>query len=215
MTVQTDNPISLHDIPRDGDLLVTPEKTILWIYELPMHNSFFLLFEVWRALGISALILCLCFLPFALFSGEGLASVLQSFGIIALVFGILLLISIPAYLIVTKANNGLYTVLFEMDDRGISHTQIKTDKARALELLTAFVSSQAKSPSASAASILSASGGSLYTAFADVRTIRAEKEKHLIRLNCRFQRNQIYAADSSFDTVYQYIVTHCPNAAVR
>ena len=186
-----------------------------WVYEAPMLKSFFLLMEVWKALGISALILFGIISVIGLVTGSGLTGIISSAGICLMVFGILLLLSVPAYYIVTKANNGKYTVLFEMDETGIDHTQIKTDMAKALELLTALVGGVAGNKTTTAAALLSAGGTSLYSRFDKVRSIRAIPEKDLILLGGRFVRNQVYAEERYFDAVYGYIRDHCPNAEVR
>ena len=102
-----------------------------------------------------------------------------------------------------------------MDDSGIDHTQIKTDKARALEMLTAYVGSAVKNRTTTAAAVLSAAGTSLYSRYDKVRSIKALPEKNTILLNGRFIRNQIYAEDRYFDAVYDYIRRHCPNAEIR
>ena len=133
-----------------------------WVYELPMLKSFFLLFEVWKVLGLSAIAVASLMAGASLGQGGGLEGLLFSVEMGALVLGILMVLSIPAYYIVTKANNGKYTVLFEMDDSGIDHVQIKTTKAKALDRLIAFTGSVAKNRTTTAAGLLSASGGSLY-----------------------------------------------------
>ncbi len=186
-----------------------------WVYEQPMMKCFFLLFEVWRVLGLGCLITLLLLMLFDLFQGKGLSSLWGTLQLAGISFGIIMALSLPAYYIVTKANNGRYTVLFEMDDEGIDHIQIKTEKARALDLLTVFVGSAAKNKTTTAAGLLSASGGSLYSPFSTVRKIRAYPEKNMIRLNGVLIRNQIYADDEDFDAVYDYIVTHCPNADAK
>ena len=186
-----------------------------WIYEVPMLKSFFLLMEVWKVLGISAFLVFIIMSLIDLISGQGFAGILFSLEMCLLLLGIFLVLSLPAYYIVTKANNGKYTVLFEMDDSGIDHTQIKTDKARALEMLTAYVGSAVKNRTTTAAAVLSAAGTSLYSRYDKVRSIKALPEKNTILLNGRFIRNQIYAEDRYFDAVYDYIRRHCPNAEIR
>ena len=104
-----------------------------WVVELPMLKSLHLLLEVWKVLGLAVVVTALIGLLVSLLSGGGAAGVLGTLKTVALVAGILLVLSIPAYLIVTRANNGAYTVLFEMDDSGIDHIQIKTEAAKAPE----------------------------------------------------------------------------------
>lgn len=181
-----------------------------WIYEQPMMKSLFLLMEVWRVLLIAALVPFVILLivskePF----GERLLNALLT---LAIPLGILLVLSLPAYLIVTRANNGKYTVLFEMDEQWISHTQIKTEKARALEVLTMFAGAAAHSPTTAGIGMLNASGGSLTCRLEKVRSIKGTRRKNLIRVNTLLKRNQVYVADSDFDFVFGFLKDHCPNA---
>lgn len=187
----------------------------VWVYELPMTKSFFLLFEAWKVLALAALAPMTVIALTGLFGGDGLSGVLFGVEMAALVFGIMFVLSIPAYWIVTKANNGKYTVLFEMDENGISHTQIKTDKAKILDSLTMMAGAATRNYSTMGAGMLSASGGSLYSNFLRVRVLKAYPKKHLIRVNGRFVHNQVYVDDEDFDFVWEFIRSHCINAVVK
>ncbi len=186
-----------------------------WVYELPMHKSLFLLAEVWRVLGIAVLIVMIFGTIVNILNGSGLQASLSFAGILAIVLGILLVLSIPSYFIVMKAGNGKYTVLFEMDDSGIDHIAIKTEATKALEILTILAGIAGKSHGTTAAGALAATGGSLYSRFANVRKIKADRENNLIRVNGRLTRNMIYAADEDFDFVYDFITDHCPQAEIK
>ena len=183
-----------------------------WVYELPMMKSFFLLFEVWKVLALSAGVVALFMAIVSLAKGEGADGVVFAVEMAALVLGILAVLSFPAYYIVTKANNGKYTVLFEMDEEGIDHIQIKTDKAKALDILTIGVGLAGGNRGAVSAGALSATGGSLYSKFSNVRKVKAIPKNHLIRVNGILIHNMIYADEEHFDWVYNYIKDHCPNA---
>ena len=185
-----------------------------WVYELPMLRCFFLLFEVWKVLGMSAAVVALFMTIVSLIDGYGLQGLLFALESAAVPLGILLVLSLPAYWIVTRANNGKYTVLFEMDDSGIDHIQIKTDKAKALDLLTTFAGIAAGSRTTTASGMLSASGGSLYSRFSKVRKIRADRRNNRILVNGTLVRNQIYVDDGNYDFVINYIVSRCPQAKV-
>lgn len=210
--------------PEEDDL---PEETpepalkpdsggvIRWVYEQPMTKSFFLLSEVWRVFAVTGVIVLLIDLFITLVSGGDLNSMITSVLVILGVLAFLCLLSLPAYWIVTKANNGKYTVLFEMDENSITHTQIKTDKAKALDLLAVLAGQKIKNPSVTAAGLLSASGTSLTSQFRKVKKIHAYPEQNLIKLNSALIRNQVYADDESFDAVLRYIVERCPDAEVR
>ena len=209
--VQADVP--LDDMPKDR-VLKDGKGTYRWIYELNMLKSMFLLVEVWKVIAMAAAVVCIFMLLVGIFSGDGISAAVGAVQTCILVLGILFVLSVPSYYIVTKANNGKYTVLFEMDDEGIDHTQIKTDKAKALELLALFVGGIAKSRGATASAALSASGGSLYSRFSKVKKVKACPKKNLIRVNGTLIHNQVYVRDEDFDFVYQFIVDHCPNAKI-
>ena len=187
-------------------------NTYRWIYEQQMLKSFFLLYEVWRVLLLAAVIICLLMAIFNLFNGEGIKGVLSAIETSGLVCLIMVILSIPAYYIVTRANNNKYTVLFEMDENGIDHTQIKTDAAKALDALTVFTGLAARQRTTTAAGLLSASGSSLYSDFSKVKKIRCIRENNTILLSSTFIRNQVYAEDEDFDFVSGFIIDHCPNA---
>lgn len=186
--------------------------TYRWIYEMPMLKNMFLLFEVWKVLAMAVAAVFVLMGLINVISGNGLDGAIGAAEMALLVLAILFVLSVPAYYIVTKANNGKYTVLFEMNEEGIDHIQIKTDKARALELLTLYVGGIAKSQTASASAALSASGGSLHSAFSKVRKVKAYPEKNLIKVNGKLIHNQVYVGDEDFDFVYKFITEHCPNA---
>ena len=204
----------LNDTAEDEKPSEDKDGVYRWVHELPMMNSFFLLFEVWRVLSLSAGIIVVIMAVVNLLSGNGLDGVIGAIGCGLLVLAILMVLSLPAYWIVTKANNGKYTVLFEMDEEGIDHTQIKTDKARALEVLTMLVGSKTGNRTVTGSGLLSAAGTSLYSRFSEVRKIKADSSKCLIQLNGRLIRNQVYTDPEHYAFVLDYITSHCPQAEI-
>ena len=195
---------------QSDDVLLCKDGTYRWIYELPMMKSFFLLFEVWRVLLIAAIVPFLLMLLFTYGTFlERLRDTAITFGIVA---GILFVLSIPAYWIVTRANNGKYTVLFEMDDTEISHSQIKTEKAEALSILTSLAGGVSGNMTVAGIGMLQLSGGSLTCRYEKVRLIKGIRRKHLIKVHTLLKRNQVYVKDSDFDFVFSYLKDHCPSA---
>ena len=195
-------------------LIKEDENKYSWVYEQPMLKSFFLLFEVWRVILIAAAILALFLIIMNLITGNGFEGILSSIGMAGLAGGIIFVLSIPSYYIVTKANNNKYTVLFEMDENGVDHTQIKTEAAKALEALTILAGIATRNRTTTASGILSATGGSLYSDFRKVRKIKVLPDKNTIMLNGRFVRNQVYAEDEDFEFVSNFIIEHCPEAKI-
>ncbi len=187
----------------------------VWVYEQPMLKSFDILLEVWKVLLIASFVPITMMVVFALVEGSGLEGILFSFQLGALVFSIIFVLSIPAYWIVTRANNGKYTVLFEMDEFGISHTQVKTEKAKLLEALTVMAGAATRNYTAMGAGVNAAAGSSLYSSFPNVRELRAYPEKNTIAVNGKLIRNKVYVDSEDFDFVWEFIKSHAVNATVK
>lgn len=196
-----------------NNMLKFNNEKYYWIYELPMTKSFFILFEVWKVLLVSILIINVFLnVPMALIE-HSWASFTGMLQMSLIVLAIMLVLSIPAYWIVVKANNGKYTVMFEMDEEGIDHQQIKTDKAKALDKLTMMAGTLTGNASVVGAGLISSSGSSLYSRFSHVRKLIAYPGKNLIRVNGRLMRNQVYVDRENFDFVWSFLLAHCPNAS--
>ena len=103
--------------------------------------------------------------------------------------------------------------MFEMDEEGIDHQQIKTDKAKALDKLTMMAGTLTGNASVVGAGLISSSGSSLYSRFSHVRKLIAYPGKNLIRVNGRLMRNQVYVDRENFDFVWSFLLAHCPNAS--
>lgn len=204
----------LHSAQPDHKPAADPDGVYRWVCERPMLKSFFLLFEIWRVIIFSAALIIVVTAVIDLLSGNGLNGVTSAVGMGLLVLAILMVLSLPAYWIAAKANNGNYTVLFEMDEEGIDHTQIKTDKAKALEALTVLMGKRTGNRTTAGAGMLSAAGTSLYTRFSAVRKIQADASKCLIRLKGKLIRNQVYTDPEHYDFVLDYITSRCPQAEI-
>ena len=102
---------SLDDMPKDR-VLKDAKGTYSWIYEMPMLRNMFLLFEVWKVIAMAVAVVAIVMMVMGLIGGDGIAAALSSVKMCALVVGILFVLSVPSYYIVTRANNGKYTVLF-------------------------------------------------------------------------------------------------------
>ena len=68
-----------------------------WVYELPMLKSFFLLFEVWKVLGLSAMIVVFFMSVVSLVQGGGPSAMIFNMEMGALVFGIMFVLSIHCH----------------------------------------------------------------------------------------------------------------------
>ncbi|MBP5212883.1 MAG: hypothetical protein J6Z30_08510, partial [Pyramidobacter sp.] len=112
---------------------------------------------------------------------------------------------------------GRYCVLFEMDYKGVEHQQMKAQvkKAQLIGVLTALAGLAGKRiGTVGQGMTVAGASGSMYSAFADVKSIVADKKRSLIKVNETLFKNQVYADGEEFDFALDYIVTHCPQAKV-
>src|SRR5690606_27126679 len=109
--------------------------------------------------------------------------------IVAITTGLMLL----AYPLVAWLNGGKYCVIFEMDDIGIRHIHMRRQFRRnqVLALLTVIAGAASGSAQTAGAGLLAGSRRSLYTAFADVRSLRAIPTREVIHLASRLTHNQV------------------------
>ena len=135
----------------------------------------------------------------------------------AKVFGILLLgmtaLAALGYLLYAAIMGGSYIVEFEMDEKGVCHRQIpsQAEKARKLGQATAILGASSGRIAAAGAG-RNAQRTEMYSEFAKVRKVKATPRRGLIKVNELLGHNQVYTAKEDFAFVYQYIVSHCPNA---
>jgi len=183
-----------------------------WAYEYDMLRNPSILFVVLKVFAYIILGMGLLFLIMGLFDGNDFLETLLFSGKMVLILGgIFLFLAIVSYLILALVFNRKYMVLFEMDENGILHRQMQKQvkKAQALAFITAMVGLMAKRPSTVGAGLLSATKTSSYSTFSSVRSVKAYRGRHLIKVNEPFNYNQVYV-DEDFDFVYDFIRSHCP-----
>jgi hypothetical protein len=130
-----------------------------------------------------------------------------------IMLGIFVVLTIIGVLI-TAAILGKYVVLFEMDEKEVTHIQMprQIKKAEAIGLITALVGAMAKNPTTIGTGMLAASKTKSTSVFAKVRRVKARRRLNLIKVNQRLEHNQVYVPKEDFDFVYNYIKSRCINA---
>lgn len=183
-----------------------------WIYALNMWTNptiLFLVFKIffWVFVGIWALMVIIMLCEDG-WDGEAFWGLTWPMMILMGVFTIIALI---AYAIVAAMYGGKYTVLFEMDEKGINHCQIKEQarKARKMGLITAAAGLATGNLTTAGVGLMSASRTSMYSSFDKVRSVQRRKGRNLIKVNELLFKNQVYVRDEEFDFVYDYIKSHC------
>ena len=188
-----------------------------WKYDLHMLKNPSVLFDVYKALGMTLLITgFIIFLIQACSTGfhlEDVGFVLKIMGIMVAIFFVL---GILGYLLYAALSGWVYTVNFIMDEKGVVHQQSpRSEKVgRRIGCLTVLVGLFARKPGVMGTGMLAASNTSMSSDFSSVRKVKARRWMNTIMVNEPFAKNRVYACDEDFDFVYQYISSRCPKAKI-
>lgn len=188
-----------------------------WVYEVDMLRNPYIFYDV---VGVLALSFGIVGLFVTLLNGcengfslETLWSFLLGFGIL---FAFMCVLGIIAYLIVALVNGRKYNALFEMDEEGIVHTQIKrkVKHATIMMWMGVFAGIIAGRPGQIPSSIRAATATSLSSTFTRVRKVKAVPRHNLIKVNGLLTHNRVYVRSEDYQMVYDYICQHCINAKI-
>ena len=177
-----------------------------WYYELNMFKITAILSTIIKIFGGIIFFMWLLDLIFSGF--EDIWSVTK---VMLLIFGGFVVLSLLGYAVVAIMYGGKYCVLFEMDEKGVSHAQLPKQfkKAQVMGFISAIAAGR---PSTAGAGLLAASRNALYTSFDGVRSIKPFPRQHVIKVNAPLSKNQIYAEGEDFQFVLDFIRNHCPKA---
>ena len=194
---------------RGKDIQLCADGKYRWVYELNMLTNPIIFWTVLKVLGGVWLFLYVCMLIFGDF-----ATFWEAFRIFAYVMAGIVALSLMGYLVVAAMYKGKYVVLFEMDEDGISHTQMPRQykKAQVLSAFTVLAGLASGKPSTVGAGILAATKNSSTSVFENVRKVKARRRLHVIKVNQLLNKNQVYVPDEDFDFVYDFIKSRCPHA---
>ncbi len=194
-----------------------PDGVYRWYYEFDMIKNPTILVTVYKVLGIAFGVTWLFITLVDLITGSGLSAVWGTAKVFLIITGVLLIIGLIAYLIVAALYGGKYVVLFEMDEKRVTHIQMpkQVKKAEALGMLTALAGLAAGRPGAAGAGLLAMEKNRSTSVFADVKTIKVRKRRHTIHVGQLLEKNQVYAEDADFDLVADFITSRCPHAKIH
>lgn len=139
-------------------------------------------------------------IPILLFLLFFIVLIIMSYGILAIMYG------------------GKYIVLFEMDDKGIRHSQQSGQfkKAQAVAWVSTFASvATGDVIGGIGRGLFLGTNNSTYTTFADTTKCTARRKLHDIQLSEGLMQNHIYADDEDFDFVLNYIMVRIHEKAER
>ena len=184
-----------------------------WIYELNMYKNPSIIFVVFKIFGYIFLIAWAIMIIADLFRGEGWDMFWDNTKMMLIFCAVFSVLTILAYLLVAASYGGKYIVLFEMDEKGVLHRQIKSQvkKTQVMGWLTVLAGVRAGNLTTVGVGLNSATKTSSYSSFDHVRNVKAYRSRNLIKVNELLEKNQVYATDEDFDFVYDYIRSHCLN----
>lgn len=206
-----------------GGRYVTPNIVLCedgiyrWYYDFNMLKNPTILFTVFKVLGLSFGIIWLFVTIIDAVDGGGLEAVLKTTGIFLIIMAVFAVIGSISYLIVAAMYGGSYMVLFEMNDREVTHIQMPKQfkKAEAIGWLTTLVGIAAGRPAMMGQGLLVASKTSSTSEFEKVTTVKVRRRLNTIHVNQLLEKNQVYALPEDFDFVESFILSHCTKAKVK
>ena len=194
---------------RGSDVRLCTDVKYRWVYEMGMFTNPTIFWTVLKVLGGVWIAIWIV----ELFV-RGFDDFLPSLKMFVIVMGVIVAISFIGYLVVAIMYGGKYVVLFEMDEKEVSHIQMprQYNKAQVMGWITAMAGLSSGSLSTAGAGMLAASKNSSTSVLANVRKVKAYRRRNLIKVNQLLNKYQVYASDADFDFVYNFLKTHCPNA---
>lgn len=185
-----------------------------WVYEMNMLTNPVIFLTVFKIFFYIVLGLWLVIGLFGDLIHGDVRGFLQFGKVMLIMLAIMAGLTILGILVLSAIYGGKYVVLFEMDDKEISHIQLPRQftKAQAVGMIAALAGFVTKSPATAGAGLLAASKSSSTSVYRNVRRVVARRSFHLIKVNQLFNKNQIYVPKEDFDFVYEYIKSRCPQA---
>ena len=199
----------------DNRVKLYPDGKYRWIYEVNLLRNPTVLFDVYKALGMSIVILVAIVLLIALFSGDMSLSFLKGLGVGALgAVGFMLVLGALGYVVYALFTGKKYIVLFTLDEHELVHKQMPNTmkKARLIGELAMLAGALAGRPGVAGAGLLAASRDSLTSTLSDVKQVGPRRWMNTIKVNETLFKNRAYVCDEDFDFVLQFLREHCPNA---
>ena len=130
------------------------------------------------------------------------------------VFGLLLLIffglTTLGYFLYAAFNGFRYCVVFEMDEKGVTHTQAKSQfkSNRKLSFLAMLMGVFARNPTLVGSGLLTSTHQSMRSSWESVTSVEIIRKRNVIKVNETLFKNQVYARDEDFDFVEQFVRAH-------
>ncbi len=179
-----------------------------WLHETLLFRNPMFLFLLWKIfffiwLGIALLVL------FLVVREGNFLEVISNIGLPLLyVLAFLFVLIAFSYYVYALLMGGCYSVLFTMDEKGVTHTQLPRQfkQAQKMAVLAILAGLGSKSYGTLAAGLHAAVNQSMHSEFKKVCAVKALTRRCTIKLRSRdLMHNQIYTAPEDFDYILNYI----------
>lgn len=182
-----------------------------WFYSFDMLKNPTLLYTIWKVLAIAVGAVYLLVLLMDLGSGsiESIEDFWQFSKVFIFILAGFLAAGGIAYLILAGIYGWRYQVIFEMDEKGVTHRQMPAQFqiAEALSLIELLA---AEGPTGAGAAILAGSKSESSVSFSKLKSIKVLRRQQTIKVNERMEHCQVYAKPEDFDFVLNYIRERAP-----
>ena len=187
-----------------------------WAYDFNMLTNPTILFTVFKGVSIGFGFMWVFEIGFAVFGDDfELSEFLGTTKVFLILFvGFMILFVISYWLYALIALGGKSCVLFEMDEKGITHTQAPRQfkKAQIMSLINGLT---ATNLSALGNAMIVGSRSSMSSDWSKVRSVQCFPRRGVIKVNELLNKNQVYVSEEDFEFVRDYIVSHCVNAKIK
>ncbi len=192
-------------------------KEYRWLHDVSLWRDTILPMMLFKIILLAALFPASILLIIETLDGSFMQGLKASVQVYAIVAGILLGLFIIAWPLYILVSGGRYSILFEMDDKGIDHVQMPARGVNRTDLLAraGFMAGLASgNPSAAGASLLALSRKRMHTSFGSVRKVIIYQRRHVIKLIARdMTRNLVYAQAEDFELIRDLVLERCPKQA--
>ena len=213
--METVSHITAEAPPKNGGIQLCDDGKYRWIYEFSMLKNPGILFTIMKILAIvscaPALIVVLSDLDYGI---EAFVSGIE-------VLGVMLIIMVPlallSYFIVAALYGWKYIVLFEMDEKGVTHIQQDKQfkKAQGIAWLNMFLGAAGNNLSMTGHGLVLMTKNAMTSEFVRVKKVTCIVNRNTIKLDQPLTHNQIYVDKADWEFVRDYIVKHCVSAKIK
>lgn len=186
-----------------------------WIHEVNMFKNPSILFDVWKVLGITMLIVIVIVGFILVISGDldvdGMLGMGKAMLITAAIMAVL---SIIGYLVYALIAGGKYIVLFTLDEKEVVHQQMphSAKKGQIIGDLAILAGLATGRMGTIGTGMLAKSRTSMTTTLSDVKRLTPCPRMNMIKVNETPSKNRVYVCKEDFFLVYNFLCEHCMNA---